>query len=233
MRMPRFAPAILLAAVLAAPSWALVQAQAQSATPAVPASTPAKTLRASPARVAAGPATPIAPVAPAVTKPVWQELTPPQQQALAPLAGAWNTLSEAHKRKWLALSVNFPKLSTAEQAMLRSRMTEWAAMSPQQRTQARLNFGETKRMSPDDKKAKWEAYQALPAEEKRKLATDAAVKPPTTAAAVKPVPKQKLATVPSPLRDTKTPRIAIGPQTESGSPALPAGAAPAPALQTN
>ena len=69
-------------------------------------------------------------------------------------------------------------------------MTEWAALSPQQRTQARLNFAETKQLSPDDKKAKWEAYQALPPEEKRKLAAGAA-KPPPTAAAVKPVaPRQ-------------------------------------------
>ena len=74
----------------------------------------------------------------------------------------------------------------AEQDKLHSRMTEWAALSPQQRTQARLNFAETKQLSPDDKKAKWEAYQALPPEEKRKLAAGAA-KPPPTAAAVKPV----------------------------------------------
>ena len=53
-------------------------------------------------------------------------------------------------------------MSGAEQAKLHSRMTEWAALSPQQRTQARLNFAETKQLSPDDKKAKWEAYQALP-----------------------------------------------------------------------
>ena len=64
-------------------------------------------------------------------------------------------------------------MSGAEQDKLHSRMSEWAALSPQQRTQARLNFGETKRLSPDDKKAKWEAYQALPAEEKRKLAASA------------------------------------------------------------
>ena len=68
-------------------------------------------------------------------------------------------------------------MSGAEQAKLHSRMTEWAALSPQQRTQARLNFAETKQLSPDDKKAKWEAYQALPPEEKRKLAAGAA-KPP-------------------------------------------------------
>jgi hypothetical protein len=145
-----------------------------------------------------------------VTKPLWSELAPAQQQALAPLAAKWDTVSDAQKRKWLALSQNFPAMSGAEQAKLHSRMSEWVALSPQQRTQARLNFGETKQLSPDDKKAKWEAYQALPAEEKRKLAASAP-KPPATAAAVKPVSPEKLADIPKPRRVAKTPRIAAAP----------------------
>ncbi|MCM2253075.1 MAG: DUF3106 domain-containing protein [Ramlibacter sp.] len=144
------------------------------------------------------------------TKPLWSELTPLQQQALAPLAGKWDTVSQAQKRKWLALSQNYPGMSGAEQAKLHSRMSEWAALTPQQRTEARLNFGETKQLSPDDKKAKWEAYQALPAEEKRKLAASAP-KAPATAAALKPAPPQKLAEVPKPPRVAKTPRIATHP----------------------
>jgi uncharacterized protein DUF3106 len=152
-----------------------------------------------------------------ITKPLWNELTPAQQQALAPLAAKWDTVSEAQKRKWLALSQNFPGMSGAEQAKLHSRMSEWAALTPQQRTQARLNFGETKQLSPDDKKAKWEAYQALPAEEKRKLAASAP-KSPATAAAVKPIPPEKLADVPKKTAEApkptpvgKTPRIATAP----------------------
>ncbi|MEO7392942.1 MAG: DUF3106 domain-containing protein, partial [Ramlibacter sp.] len=121
------------------------------------------------------------------------------------------TVSEAQKRKWLALSQNFPRLSAPEQAKLHSRMSEWVALSPQQRTQARLNFGETQQLAPDDKRAKWEAYQALPPEEKRKLAAGAATKAPATAAAVKPVPAAKLATVPQSNTVTKGPRIAAAP----------------------
>ena len=145
-----------------------------------------------------------------VTRPLWSELTPAQQQALAPLSGEWNTVSEAQKRKWLALSQNFPGMSGAEQAKLHSRMSEWVALSPQQRTQARLNFGQAQQLSPDDKKAKWEAYQALPPEEKRKLAAGAA-KSPATAAAVKPVSPDKWAQVPKPRRAAKSGRIAVPP----------------------
>ena len=180
------------------------QAQTQTQAASHPASASAK--RPAPAK----------PVASAVkagskqpTKPLWTELTEPQRQALAPLAPKWDEVNEAQKRKWLALSQNFPKMSGAEQAKLHSRMAEWVALSPAQRTQARLNFGEAQQLSPDDKKAKWEAYQALSPEEKRKLAAGAA-KPPATAAAVKPVPTQKLATVPQPKQVAKPPRIAAG-----------------------
>jgi hypothetical protein len=165
------------------------------------------------------------------TKPLWVELTPAQQQALVPLAPKWDTLSESQKRKWLALSQNFPKMSGAEQDKLHSRMTEWVALSPQQRTQARLNFGQTQQLSPDDKKAKWEAYQALPPEEKKKLAAKAA-KPPATAAAVKPVPTDKLAVAPKPVRKhaAPAPKVAAGPPTVERPALSPASRPAAPAL---
>lgn len=163
-------------------------------------------------------------------KPTWGELTVQQQQALAPLAGSWKTLSESHKRKWLALSQNYPKMSREEQALLHSRMTEWVALTPQQRTQARLNFAETKKVPAEDKKAKWEAYQALPPEEKRKLAAGAnAAKPPPppTAAAVQPVSPQKLATVPTRKANARTPRIAVAPNQVDHNTLLPQPGAPA------
>ncbi len=97
-------------------------------------------------------------------------------------------------------------------------MSGWVALSPQQRTQARLNFGETKDLSADDKRAKWEAYQALSADEKKKLAAGAPRKTPPTAAAVRPIPAQKLARVPSPNQEAKPPRIAAGPHAPQPAP---------------
>jgi hypothetical protein len=215
---------VLICAGLA---WACVQALAQPVVPAPGAS--AAAAASSPVRAASRPAAaPSAPrtgastpasrasgksgvksaKVPAPTKPLWSELTEPQRKALAPLSAKWDTVSEAQKRKWLALSQNFPRLAPEEQAKLHSRMTEWVALSPQQRTQARLNFGNTQEISRDDKKAKWEAYQALSPEEKRKLAAGAA-KPPPTAAALKPVPAEKLTKVPPPHEVSK-PRIAAG-----------------------
>lgn len=156
------------------------------------------------------------------TGPTWSQLSPAQRNALAPLASHWHTIDEARKRKWLALAENFARLPADEQARMHSRMTEWAALSPQQRTEARLNFAEAQQLSSDEKKAKWEAYQALPPEEKRKLARSAAPRTPLPAAAVKPVPADKLATVPRFAPDAKPARITVAPPPSTAPAADPA-----------
>jgi len=148
-----------------------------------------------PTVVAVKPAAPMA-----ASKPAWTELTAPQQQALKPLAATWNSISQPQKRKWIEISKNYPALSPAGQATIHSRMNEWVAMSPQDRAAARLNFAKTtelsKQLTPDEKKAKWETYQALSPEEKAKLAAKGSPKPTGAATAVKPVPTQKLAVTP-------------------------------------
>lgn len=153
---------------------------------------------------------PAVPAKPVVAKPTWAELTPMQQQALKPLASSWDTVSEAQKRKWLEISKNYPSLAPEGQANLHSRMNEWVTLSPQQRAQARLNFGKTKELSkqltPEEKKAKWETYQALSPEEKQKLAAKASPKPTGAATAVRPVAPQKLAPVtPHPVKAASKP----------------------------
>ena len=148
-----------------------------------------------PKAIAVAPPKPLSAAALAA-RPAWTELTPSQQQALGPLAGRWTEISEQQRRKWITLSQNFHKLPAPEQEKLHSRMTDWAALSVQQRNQARLNFAETNKLAPDDKKAQWEAYQALSAEEKQKLAAGATKKPAGAAIAIKPVAPQKMVVVP-------------------------------------
>ena len=133
------------------------------------------------------------------TKQDWALLTPAQQQALQPLAKSWASLSNGQKRKWLEISLNYPSLSPDDKAKMHSRMSEWAALSPRARAEARLNFASTnelsKQLSPQEKQAKWQAYQSLSNEEKRKLA-ESGVRPPVGAALpARPVPEKKLATI--------------------------------------
>lgn len=130
------------------------------------------------------------------SKPAWQDLTPAQQLSLKPLAANWSTLDETRKRKWIAIAANYSTLSPTEQAKLHSRMNEWASLSQQQRTQARLNFARAKQVSSGKKTATWEAYQALSSDEKKKLAISAPPKPVGAAAAIKPVSPQKLTRIP-------------------------------------
>ena len=210
---------------VACASLASVAALAQTAPPAPRPAPPVASAAASAASHPASATRGVKSAAPprVANGPLWRELSSGQQQALSPLAGQWDTLSEAQKRKWIALSANFPKLSGEEQAKLHSRMSEWVSLSAQQRTMARLSYGETRKLSPDDKKAKWEAYQALPPEEKKKLAATAPNKTPTTAAAVRPVPREKLATLPKsrPEPDAKPPRIAAAPHQVDHNTLLP------------
>ena len=130
------------------------------------------------------------------SKPAWHDLTPVQQMSLQPLAANWNSLRESQKRKWLAVALNYPKLAPAEQEKLHSRMTEWVSLTEQQRAQARLNFAQSKQLTPSEKAATWAAYQELSPEERQKLATSAVPKPRGAAATAKPVPPQKLAVAP-------------------------------------
>lgn len=157
---------------------------------------------------------PVATAKPPASGSGWHRLKPTQKQALEPLAGTWDTLNPAHQRKWLEVSKNYPSLSAGEQAKMHERMTEWAALTPLERAQARLNFGKTteiaRELTPSEKLAKWEAYQALPPEERQKLSENTKSRPLGAAPAVQPVPTRKLAVVP-PVATAKAPKPAETP----------------------
>lgn len=166
--------------------------------------------------------------------PAWKDLTALQKQALGPLAERWPFLSELQKRRWLVLAQNFPSLPAPEQGKLHERMTEWASLSAQQRSQARLNFATANKLAPDDKRAQWEAYQALSAEEKHRLAAVAGPRPTGAATALRPVPARKLAQVPAatasnanPLNPPKIPPVSgHSSSLRSVLPVLPPSVAP-------
>ena len=148
------------------------------------------------------------PVALAEASPKWSELNTEQQTTLAPLEHLWSGLEENRKRKWLAIAKTFPSLSPQAQATAQERMKEWAALSPTQRSQARLNFAQSQQLNPDEKKAKWEAFQALNDEEKQKLTPSKSSLPKGAATAPKPIASDKLTTTPLPKEgQAKTPRI--------------------------
>ncbi len=165
------------------------------------------------------------------SKPLWSELTLLQQLALQPLAPEWSSLTAAHKRKWLALSRNYEKMTPEEQNVLHSRMAGWATLTRQQRAQARLTFAEVKQIPAEERRAKWAAYQALSEEERRALAERAPAKPRGAALPARPVSAQKLFAPVPVVNGQHAPRIQLAPprQAPSLSPSPPA-VRPAPAV---
>ncbi|MBH1978697.1 MAG: DUF3106 domain-containing protein [Giesbergeria sp.] len=162
--------------------------------------------------------------------PGWETLNTPQKLALYPLAERWAFLGSLQKRRWLALAQTFPSLPEEEQARLHDRMTAWASLSAQQRNQARLNFAVTNRLSTEDKRSQWDAYQALSEEEKRKLAARANTKPQGAAPALRPSASKRLAKVPAAVNPAGNP--ANPPKIPPSSSAQARIAAPGVAAET-
>ena len=229
--LPAFVLALALLGVLAAVGGQVLVQMRMAPGTLLPAGAEAAVASPNNARTSTRPGTMAVPQV--ETGPGWETLTTPQKLALYPLAERWALISEAQKRRWLALAANFSALPEEEQAKFHDRMTDWASLSAQQRNQARLNYAVTNRLARDDKRAQWEAYQALSDEEKRALAARAAPKPKGAATALHPVSPKKLAQVPAatqanpsrpnapkipPVLDHSAPRVAA-PVTPTAPPA--------------
>ena len=104
----------------------------------------------------------------------WQSLTPAQREALAPLERDWPTIEAPRKLKWLALAGRYHSLPPEERTRIQARMTEWARMTPAERGLARMRFEEARQVPATDRSARWQAYQALPPEQRAQYAARAA-----------------------------------------------------------
>lgn len=143
----------------------------------------------------------------------WESLSKNQKIALAPLEKTWNTLSDGHRRKWIAVASNYHDLGAPEREKLHSRMAEWAALSPKDREAARLNFNQSKSLTKTDRAANWEAYQALSPDERAKLASGGAKSKPVGAAVtIHPVAPEKLTPVPVTRHTPEQERAAVASQ---------------------
>ncbi len=170
----------------------------------------------------------------------WKQLKPHERSALAPLAAQWGELTETQRSKWLTIAQQFDKLTASDQQVMQARMKEWVALSPVQRNQARLNFNTVQGLSKDEKKTRWDEYQALTEEEKRKLSAGVLAPAKTAAPSRKPVAPDRLVqptvrSVPSaalPVRtpiDRKTLLPLPPPPPTAAAATAPAAVQPAPA----
>jgi Protein of unknown function (DUF3106) len=181
----------------------------------------------------AAPATALKTSGAKVTAPDWKDLSPDQQTALKPLTANWQNMSPGQKRKWLELSKNYASIAPAEQAKLHARMSGWASLSSQQRAQARINFAEnqalTDGLTPEQRKAQWQAYQLLSPEEKKKLAASSGNNAVNTAPNAKPTdplknsPPPQFGTAKVLGLQTQPPasKIAVAPHLKKGNSIMP------------
>jgi hypothetical protein len=127
--------------------------------------------------------------------PGWSQLTPAEQGVLKPLHRMWPELDAARKQKWRDIASRYPKMPAEQQQRMSARMVEWAGMTPEQRIAARMRFEESKQLPAAERQALWEAYQALPVDERRNLASKADQRKPAAAASMAGDDKPALGTV--------------------------------------
>jgi hypothetical protein len=106
--------------------------------------------------------------------PAWSDLSPAEQHALEPLRGQWSGIDAERKAKWREVAGRYPSLSPDQQQRLRARMADWDGMSAAQRSEARSRFRESTQLPDAERRARWEAYQSLPREQREALAARAA-----------------------------------------------------------
>lgn len=165
----------IIGAVVASACAYVAATHAQTPAPVVkPAAVPASTVHGA---VAKPPTR--GPVIPKNTaKPYWNDLTPAQREALAPLAVGWDRLNKFNKEKWLELSKKFPTMSATEQARLHERMHDWVKLTPDQRRAVRENYVRVKKLTLEERALQWQKYQQLSEEKKKQLAASIPVKKP-------------------------------------------------------
>lgn len=107
------------------------------------------------------------------SRPAWAELTADQQMILAPLKEDWANLEPDRRRKWIGLAKRYPTLNAKEQERIQRRMQRWAALTPQQRQQARENYKRIAKQRAEKRHQKlaerWAEYQALPPHERDRM----------------------------------------------------------------
>jgi hypothetical protein len=103
----------------------------------------------------------------------WTRLSPQQRSVLAPLERDWARATPAQQDKWVEVANRFRSLPPEEQARMQQRMAEWSRLSPQERARARLNYQEARQVGREERQQQWEAYRALPPEQRRALAEQA------------------------------------------------------------
>ena len=126
------------------------------------------------------------PAAKKAPRPQWSELTPAQQDVLAPLRRDWEELDTTRRKKWIAIADRYPTMKPAAQKRLQKRMQEWAQLTPQERQEARERYKRMRKLSRERRKEIKEQW-----EESQGVATEAPTESPPRAPPAEPPAEQQ------------------------------------------
>lgn len=82
----------------------------------------------------------------------WQQLTPMQKEALAPMSQQWDSLSESQQEHLLSVAQHYPKLSSEAKQRYQTRLAAWSKLTPAQRQAAREKYQAFSKV-PEEKRA--------------------------------------------------------------------------------
>jgi hypothetical protein len=140
-------------------------------------------------------------------QPDWSQLTPEQQQVLAPLASDWNNFGDLQRKKWLLTAKRYPKLKPEQQLRLQTQMRRWAELTPEQRRIARENYKKLAKQPPEKREAvkrKWQEHQ----QQKQALPNSAPPSPAAPGAPSPPAASGALSSPAAPSGGTAAPPLA-------------------------
>lgn len=91
----------------------------------------------------------------------WSQLTPKQQELLAPLKGDWNSMSNAQRERWLKVGRKYESEPAERQAIMRERVSTWSGLSPKEKAAARENYKALQEKRQGERNSSWNSYQSL------------------------------------------------------------------------
>ena len=104
-----------------------------------------------------------------LAQPLWSELKAAQREVLAPLESDWNGMPRSSKLSWLKLADRVPRMKPEEREKAQARISEWAALTPEQRRLARNNYRLAQGLDKDERVASWEQYSSMTPEQQSVL----------------------------------------------------------------
>lgn len=91
----------------------------------------------------------------------WSELSPKQQELLAPLKNEWNSMTNAQQERWLKVGRKYEGEPAERQAIMRERVSTWSELSPREKAAARENYKALKEKRQGERNSSWNSYQSL------------------------------------------------------------------------